>query len=421
MKARFSLKVFIFFAVSLSLAHAGALDGIAGGLKNLRAQTPPAAQSKITNDFPTGYPRFAFSDETKIDSLLIDAIGKTNSTLDLALFGITLDEVANAIVKAQEKGVKVRVVMNQNHTFGRRTSPQVELLKGKVEMRSLRGTWTYGVMHNKISIYDGKMMETGSYNWTVAATNDNYENVMFTSDKEMVSGYQNYFDYMWSLARPVADGPRGEVAYGSYPTPTQDPQPSISFNSAVLAKYGFSPLGGAEATLLAAVNASQKTIEIASYSFYSKPLVEALIAAHERGVAVHVVTDKTMAVKSGLTTRMVKAGIKLKWMKGRAGKGAMHNKFAVFDGKLMESGSHNWTSNAEMNDFENFYVCADSDYVGAFAKKFSQLFALAKVPAENELPADNVTPVPPAPIPTPPAGTKGFADFSAEPPSVLYE
>ena len=53
------------------------------------------------------------------------------------------------------------------------------------------------IMHNKFAIFDGKRIESGSYNWTESATKSNAENCMFfeQEDKE----FAKQFDYLWDL------------------------------------------------------------------------------------------------------------------------------------------------------------------------------------------------------------------------------
>jgi phosphatidylserine/phosphatidylglycerophosphate/cardiolipin synthase-like enzyme len=43
-------------------------------------------------------------------------------------------------------------------------------------------------------IIDGKLLFTGSYNWSAAAENSNYENAMFVTGSSVIQKYQADFE-----------------------------------------------------------------------------------------------------------------------------------------------------------------------------------------------------------------------------------
>ena len=65
-------------------------------------------------------------------------------------------------------------------------------------------------MHNKFAIFDGKLMVTGSYNWTNNAEHFNYENAVFITDTNVIKEYQKDFDDIWRMAPNV--GEKGKYA-----------------------------------------------------------------------------------------------------------------------------------------------------------------------------------------------------------------
>ena len=65
-------------------------------------------------------------------------------------------------------------------------------------------------MHNKFAIFDGKLMVTGSYNWTNNAEHFNYENAVFITDPNVIMQYQKDFDNIWQNAPNV--GEKGKYA-----------------------------------------------------------------------------------------------------------------------------------------------------------------------------------------------------------------
>ena len=55
---------------------------------------------------------------------------------------------------------------------------------------------------------------------------------------------------------------------------------------------GFSPNQGSLPLVLKTINSAQKSLCMATYSFTSRPVVEALIAAKNRGVDIKIVSDE---------------------------------------------------------------------------------------------------------------------------------
>jgi len=198
-------------------------------------------------------PARMFSDETSIAGHLIRAIDAASVSIDIAIHGLALREVAAALVRAKNRGVKVRVVMNQTHVFpekprGKR-SPEVQLLMDQgFEMKMLRGGDMFGIMHNKIAIFDSQVLETGSYNWTHAADAWHWENAMFHDSPARIKAYQAYWGWMWSISSKITSQapasptpiPEGEPHPGLPPAP-QDPARPISFNGSEFPAQAFSP------------------------------------------------------------------------------------------------------------------------------------------------------------------------------------
>ena len=57
-----------------------------------------------------------------------------------------------------------------------------------------------GTMHNKIAIIDGRILFTGSYNWSKSAEERNEENLLeFIDEEEIIGICQERLDYLWKF------------------------------------------------------------------------------------------------------------------------------------------------------------------------------------------------------------------------------
>ena len=125
----------------------------------------------------------------------------TTSTLDLAIREITSLEMAQSLVKARQRGVKVRVIADSKQA-NMRTSKITYLIQQGILVKVLGGK-EKGVMNLRFAILDGKRVFTGSFDWTEASLKWNYENILIIHESETVAIYQKEFDRLWREKRVI--------------------------------------------------------------------------------------------------------------------------------------------------------------------------------------------------------------------------
>lgn len=151
---------------------------------------------------------------------------------------------------------------------------------------------------------------------------------------------------------------------------------AISLTMAVPALAGeqaaFSP-GGALDLVLATIGGARQTIEVAAYSFTSKPIAGALVAASKRGVKVWVVADqKANGGRYSAVTYLANQGVPVRLDSHYA---IMHNKFMVVDGQVVETGSFNYTAGAANKNAENVLVLGpDKALADTYAREWRRLW-----------------------------------------------
>jgi len=115
----------------------------------------------------------------------------------------------------------------------------------------------------------------------------------------------------------------------------------------------FSPRGGCTEAVVGAIDAARTEVLVSSYSFTSAPIASALKRAHDRGIRVLVILDKSQQTErySGLTY-LVRAGIPV-WVD--SSHPIAHNKLVLVDRQVTVTGSFNHSKAAEVNA-ENLLV-----------------------------------------------------------------
>ena len=120
--------------------------------------------------------------------------------------------LAEAVVAAHKRGVKVRVLLDLGE-YGNRNSQERVLQKGKLPLRyhtySLKHTFSFAkLMHHKYMIVDNRILSTGSYNWSRTAEHKNHENLQVFSGtkwKKLISIFRDKFEEMWEMGRDGLD------------------------------------------------------------------------------------------------------------------------------------------------------------------------------------------------------------------------
>lgn len=144
------------------------------------------------------------------------------------------------------------------------------------------------------------------------------------------------------------------------------------------AEVYFSPKGGIRQRLVAAIRSANASIDVAVFHMTSFELADALGAAKARGVRILVLTDREKLRAGGGAYRILERHrIPVRGL-GSADESLMHHKFAVFDGKLLATGSYNWTQSAERVNYENVVLIEDPKVVARFAEEFHRLWRSAR-------------------------------------------
>lgn len=132
-----------------------------------------------------------------------------------------------------------------------------------------------------------------------------------------------------------------------------------------------------EGRLIEKINAAQTSIHIASFEFNLTPVAEALIAAKQRGVDVRWVTDDESGLEAdeepdrGQFAMLQDAGIEVRSDDRSA---LMHNKFWIFDGQIVWTGSTNITENGIFKQDNNTLVIHSPELAVIYEREFDEMW-----------------------------------------------
>jgi phosphatidylserine/phosphatidylglycerophosphate/cardiolipin synthase-like enzyme len=132
-----------------------------------------------------------------------------------------------------------------------------------------------------------------------------------------------------------------------------------------------------EGRLIEKINAAQTSIHIASFELDLTPVAEALIAAKQRGVDVRWVTDDEHGLEAdeepghGQFARLQEAGIEVRSDTRSA---LMHNKFWIFDGQIVWTGSTNITESGIFKQDNNAIVIQSPELAAIYEREFQEMW-----------------------------------------------
>ena len=160
------------------------------------------------------------------------------------------------------------------------------------------------------------------------------------------------------------------AATHAHATATVVPLPAPSAGAQV--QVFFSPDDGTDRAIAQAMAQARQRIWIAGYYFTSSVLAKAIDQAHERGLDVRVVLDRSqVSLRYSSATYFHNHGVPL-WINARYP--VMHHKFVVIDQDTVGFGSMNFTRAGAQQNAENFNLFRRwPQLAGTYAAEFQRL------------------------------------------------
>ncbi len=146
-----------------------------------------------------------FTPRDDIKSKLIELIDHEKKSIDCAMYMFTEKSIAQAIIKAHLRGVKVRLIfdpISMDIKYGKGLFLKNNGIYICVYNSSLTKGFFEPIMHHKFIIfgfnqlYQKSLVWTGSYNCTSSASRLHEENVILLDDVIAIQEYQQCFKHM---------------------------------------------------------------------------------------------------------------------------------------------------------------------------------------------------------------------------------
>ena len=336
-------------------------------------------------------------------AILINYIRAETQSIDVGFWFMEDARYTTELINRFNAGVKVRVIMDvrANDTNLYNAQRLAELQAAGIPMRRRTAS---GIMHYKLMLFGGQgIVEFSGANfsadaWVYTTPYVNYvdESAYFTDNASFVHSFMTKYDDLWTNTTSYTN-------YANVTAPLTRTYPSGYIKDPQL---NFPPLESYANRAIGQYNKETQKIDVIMYRITDKRHSDAMIAAHNRGVPVRLISDPqqyrdpTRLWDAWNIDRMYMAfqvpppgaALSQSAIKMRAHAGLNHEKLVLLYSKQMSIfGSSNWTTPSDMSQEEHNCFCTDLTLFSWFTTMFERKWTNSTGNIEN---ADFV-PLPP--------------------------
>jgi len=344
-----------------------------GGLPTLGG---PAAGSAGSSDWYTIYftdPKYPDRPDTRhggIDEAFVAFLDGAQRSLDVAIYDFDLDNAADALVRAKNRGVQVRMVMDSD-TLNNTKDQAIQRAVGKVKAAGIPivGDNRQPIMHNKFVVRDGDTVWTGSWNFTTGDTYRLNNNAVIFRSRELADNYAAEFRKMFEAKQFGPSKAKGV------------PHPVITIDGAQIQNY-FAAEDGVARHVADQIRQAQHSIRFMAFSFTHDGIAQAVLDRAKAGVEVVGVFERTGSeTRFSEYGKLKQAGLEV-YQDGNPY--VMHHKVFILDDDTVIFGSFNFSDNADKDNDENLLIVKDAGFARPFIEEFDKVLAVAKDPPRRE-------------------------------------
>lgn len=333
-------------------------------------QSAPVTQKHSTGAFQAYFttPYLVYPDDRDnrtpppFEKALLADIAAAQRSVDVVAFEYNLESLADALVNAHERGVNVRLALDEENL----EDPEDAEWAGKVEEAGIPISWqeSTAFLHSKFAIIDDAIVWMGSLNFTNNGTYRNNNNLLRFTVPALVENYTAEFEQMMG---------------GTFGNSKESlaPNPVIMVDDIKIENY-FSPQDRPLETIVNYVMGAQKSIRFLTFSYTSDEIGEAMIARKQAGVEVQGVFESRSSRGIGAEfERLEAAGVDV-LEDGNCY--TMHHKVIIIDDAIVITGSYNFTKRAEETNDENFVIIQDAELASTYVEEFNRVYDQAMNP-----------------------------------------
>ncbi len=288
-----------------------------------------------------------------LDETIANDMLQAQRQVDVAAFDFDAAPMVNALIELENRGVIVRVVTDEDNaslsSISRLRRNGISVIEDK---RS-------ALMHDKFVIIDGRIVWTGSMNFTSNGVYCNNNNIVRFDSPELAV---NYTAEMSEMYDNQAFGPT---------SPVNAPNKALAINEVRIENY-FASEDEIAPVLATLIDGADQSIYFMAFSFTLDEVGEAMLDRAGAGVEVRGVFETTGSeTEFSYYPIMLSEGLPVR-QDGNSR--IMHHKVIIVDQDTVVFGSYNFSGNANDNNDENLLIIYDPTFAGAFVAEFEKVW-----------------------------------------------
>jgi len=295
-----------------------------------------------------------------LDEELAALIDASQKSVDVAAFNFELSNVADALVRAEQRGVQVRLVTDSD--YEEELGPETLRAAGVPVVTDDRDAF----MHNKFVVIDGYQVWTGSWNLTENGAYRHNNNVVVIQSTKMAKNFTAEFEEMFE-----------DKAFG--PTsPDSLPYPYLDLNGIQIETI-FESEGNARERIIDLIEDADNSVLFMSFVLTDNDIAKAIVARHRAGVHVAGVIESRNAGDTGSDFEALRqAGVDVL---ADGNPYLLHHKIIILDGSIVIAGSYNFSASAADNNDENVLILHSPEVAVRYVEEFNGVYSIAEAVA----------------------------------------
>ena len=137
---------------------------------------------------------------TGVQTCALPILDLAQSEILVQAYGFTHNAIAQALVRAHQRGVKVQVLLDEKSESTNRYVISLFRSTGV----PMRADGSHAIAHNKVMVIDQQVVVTGSFNFTNSAETRNAENLLILRSLALAKSYRENWLVHSQHARTLA-------------------------------------------------------------------------------------------------------------------------------------------------------------------------------------------------------------------------
>lgn len=297
-----------------------------------------------------------------LEDVLIQFIDGAQKRLEIAVQELESLPIAEAIVRARQRKVVVKLVIEQDYLRSTTSQANPFAPSGKNEQNrfvhdailraniDVKVDYNTSIFHQKFIVRDRQSVLTGSTNFTPTGTHNNLNHIVIVHDSSVAKIYGREF-------KEIQQGHFGRLNEG------HDKAPTDVVVSNVPIRVLFAPDHNPEMEIMKQMMKARHRIDFAIFTFAkSSGIDDTLIRLLDIGMPVNGCFDgKQGAQDWAAIPALLQNGATLSAVHQGNGVGKLHHKLMVLDEQVVIAGSFNYTGPANRLNDENIIILGDLD------------------------------------------------------------